>query len=365
MNRVIYTPDIFSLQRVGGISRYICELIQHVSAHDWSPTVAAGFHLNRYLRQIPNASGCYLSRLGPVLGDQRLRFNQLLCARAAARAPSAVIHHTYYSDQEFPSSHPVVVTVHDLIDELFPKQPTALPAGWKRHNCEKADHIIAVSENTKKDLVEIFRLSPDKISVIHHGDSLAHAQPATSRRPNERPYLLFVGARGYYKNFERLMQAYAGSPGLRADFDLLSFGGGSFSSDELAMLSKLGIRQRMRHVSGNDAELVACYRGAVALVYPSIYEGFGLPLLEAMGQGCPVICSSPGGSVAEIAGPAAAYFDGRDLESMRDTIEKTAQSAERLTELREAGAIRHQLFSWDKCSEETVSVYRQISSSRT
>src|ERR1017187_2503423 len=332
MVRLIYTPDIFSLQRVGGISRYYCELIERLPNHDCSAKVVAGIHLNRHLRALSTRAGCYVPKLGP-LGHYRLKFNHALCRQIAAKTPRAVIHSTYYSEEEFPDSHPLVLTVHDMIDELFPEQPTAVPPGLKRRNCELADHIIAVSAVTKKDLIDIFRISPDKITVIHHGGSLPPATGAASKEWNSKKYLLYVGARGTYKNFARFLEAFAASSFLKDKFDVVAFGGGDFSAEETDLIARLNVAKKVRFVAGDDRALASYYRNAAALVFPSLYEGFGLPVLEAMGQNCPVICSDAG-SLREIGGDAVAYFDPRDVENMQQVMEQTLGSADRLNDLR-------------------------------
>jgi glycosyltransferase involved in cell wall biosynthesis len=359
--QIIYTPDIFSLQRVGGISRYICELVRHLQAEDWDMRIMAGIHLNRCIRDVSKVSGVYLPRLGPGLGHNRLRLNYFFCRRAAAQSPSAVIHQTYYSAEKFPSSHPVVITAHDLTDELYPDRPTALAPGIKRQNCLEADHVIAVSENTKKDLIEIFNVPPDKISVIYLADSLEHpVDTSTPPAAADPPYLLFGGARDDYKNFKRLVQAIGQSNFLKNTFRLIAFGGGPFSKEEAEFISAAGMANKVTQVNGADPELARSYRQASAFVYPSLYEGFGLPIVEAMGQNCPVLCSDPGGSVPEIAGDAAAYFDGREIDDIRLTLEANLRSPSRLTELRNAGKNRHKFFSWTKCATETGAVYGRL-----
>jgi glycosyltransferase involved in cell wall biosynthesis len=359
MLRIIYTPEIFSLQRVGGISRYICELIKRVPNQGLSAKTVAGIHFNRHLRRLPVKAGFYIPKLGP-LGRYRLKFNSALCRRVAAKTPSVVIHSTYYSEEEFPKSHPFVLTVHDMIDELFPEQLTAVPPGLKRRNCERADRIIAVSNNTKNDLVKIFGISPQKIVVIYHGDSLPTLTRSNTDESRAKDYLLFIGARGHYKNFARLVQAFAASAFLKNRFRLLTFGGSKFSEDERKLIEELKVTDQVRQVAGDDVALAQYYRNAAALIYPSLYEGFGMPILEAIGQGCPVICSDPGGALREVAGNAAAYFDGSDATSMQLVMEQTLGDPKRVAELRDLGTARHQLFSWDKCVQETVNVYREV-----
>jgi glycosyltransferase involved in cell wall biosynthesis len=129
--------------------------------------------------------------------------------------------------------------------------------------------------------------------------------------------------------------------------------------EENKSIQRLGVVDQVGHVDGDDLALAQYYRNAAVFVFPSLYEGFGLPVLEAMGQNCPVICSDAG-SLREIGGDAVAYFDPRDVESMQRVMEQTLGNTERLDDLRRLGSARHKLFSWDKCAQQTADVYRQL-----
>ncbi len=272
MTRVLYTPDIFSLQKVGGVSRYFVELIKRVDRSDCSPQVVAGLHKNSYLRKVARTNGVYLPRLGPLLGPRRLQLNQSLFKFVAKRHPGAVIHQTYYTGSKYPSSHPVVLTVLDMIEQLFPELPTSVPHDQKRANCKRAQHIIAISQVTKQDIVRLFGVAPEKITVIYLADSLPQGLNEPQTPLEEPPYLLFVGMRNYYKNFNRLVQAYASSSSLKQNFRILAFGGGQFSEKESQLLKTLNVESKVSQVSGDDHKLAGYYREASALVYPSLYR---------------------------------------------------------------------------------------------
>ena len=124
-----------------------------------------------------------------------------------------------------------------------------------------------------------------------------------------------MGNRGGYKNFSTLLQAYGNSPILR-EFELIAFGGHPLLPDEKNQITQLGITDKVRFTSGSDQELAARYRAATAFIFPSTYEGFGLPPLEAMSHGCPVVCSN-GGSIPEVVGDAGVYFDPNSAEELR------------------------------------------------
>jgi glycosyltransferase involved in cell wall biosynthesis len=171
---------------------------------------------------------------------------------------------------------------------------------------------------------------------------------------------LYVGARGGYKNFERFVRAFALSQRLHQEFDLLCFGGGPLQTAERQMIADAGLGpDQVVQMGGGDEILAALYQQAAALVYPSLYEGFGIPPLEAMAVGCPVICSNSS-SLPEVVGDAAESFDPLDQEAMLAAMEAVLASPTQRSALVAAGRIRYQQFTWKKCARETEAIYRKL-----
>jgi len=361
--RIAYDHQIFTQQQFGGISRYFAELVPRLVALGESPLIFAGLHRNEYLNTL--SPGMVRGRFTPGIHGrlQRLRFrvNEAYMKRGMAQWKPDVIHETYYrSSVSGPKGTPVVVTVHDMVHELFPEEfpNQKVESDAKRKAVELAAHVICISRNTRDDLIRIFGVEPDKISVVHHGYE-GIGSNCTAASSSKRMYFLFVGHRGGYKNFRRLIEAAAGS-GIQRDFDILAFGGNRFSPEELKHLRALGYRDnQVRQIAGSDSLLASLYRGAHALVYPSIYEGFGLPPLEAMAQGCPVISSNTS-SMPEVIGDAAEFFDPLDVEDMSRALSRIAFSDSRRSELIAMGLERIKQFSWDKTAAETRGVYQKI-----
>ncbi len=360
--RVAYDHQIFAAQQYGGISRYFVELASRVSrAPGVTAKVLALAHMNEHLAQAPPdlVAGRHVnSRFKQFFGV----LDTLVAPVGLALFRPDVVHETYYSGRRLaPRGAGVVVTVYDMIHELYTE---AFPssdhtATFKAAAVARADHVICISENTRRDLLKSIKVSPEKISVIHLGWNLDTKSPEIPL-PVHGPYLLYVGSRVGYKNFSRLLEAFARSVPLRRDYKLVAFGGGPFTTAELNEIGGLNLdSSRVLHFGGGDPVLAALYRGASAFIYPSLYEGFGIPPLEAMSYGCPVICSSTS-SLPEVAGPAAAYFDPLDVESLQATIERVLGSVELGASLIALGRKRVEQFSWDRCAQETLAVYRQL-----
>ena len=226
---------------------------------------------------------------------------------------------------------------------------------------QRADHIICISEHTRGDLLKLYQVPAHKVSVVYLGCDPATVQNASANANREsRPYLLYVGLREGYKNFENLLLAIAQAPALQAEFDVLAFGGGTFTAAEQTLIARLGFKSnQVRQQAGNDATLNEAYQNAAAFVYPSAYEGFGLPPLEAMARNCPVISSSTS-SMPEVIGSAGEYFDPQSIDCISHSIEAVVFSKDRTQELIKLGNERVKLFTWQRCAQETRTIYQSV-----
>ena len=359
---IVYDHQIFCWQEYGGISRYFFELARRVAhAEDFSASIVAPLHVNSYIDQKDiEVHGIRIPKLknsGRILDF----VDSLISPSMVRKMKPDLLHETYYRKKGFaPKGRPTVLTVFDMTHEKYPEEFLSRDntAELKKAAVSRADHIICISENTRRDLIEILDVPVEKTSVVHLGYSLTE-DASCNEIPQARPYLLYVGARGSYKNFSRLLEAYAASAHLKNNFDLVAFGGGAFSTTEKERIGVLGVENSVVHKSGSDAVLASLYARAAAFVYPSIYEGFGIPLLEAMSQGCPVICSDAS-SFPEIAGNAASYFDPFEGESMRAAIEGVVDSDELRGRFIASGRERAAQFSWDRTAMETMNIYKEL-----
>jgi glycosyltransferase involved in cell wall biosynthesis len=364
MIKVIYDHQVFSFQQYGGVSRYFYELAKRMENFSgFSASIAAPLHVNRYL---PDGGAAVHGRLAPL--DPHLRrfvgiANRCVTPGLLKCLRPSVVHETYYrKSTSAPKGCPVVTTVHDMIHEKFEANFTAADqtSDRKRFAVSRADRVICVSEKTRADLIELFGTDPQKTKTIHHGFSLCTTAEPEMRPDLPKPFFLYVGQRAGHKNFAALLRAYASSGLLRPDFDLIAFGGNAFARPENDAIRAAGLNSnQVRHLGGDDGLLAHLYRRAIALVYPSLYEGFGIPPLEAMSLGCPVLCSNTS-SIPEVVGNAGLYFDPTRVEAIRDAMESTISSPGLRSDLIALGGHRAKMFSYDRCAAETANVYRDV-----
>lgn len=366
--RIAYDPQVFSFQVYGGVSRYVCEIASIIARSDVANVkIVAPFSVCKYLDGIDEAimAGFKAPQLKPL----NLLFR--LCSMVLGHIyllvlNPRVIHETYFFPYALgPKKAKRVLTVHDMIHEKFSSSQSSWgkASKYKSIAVHRADHIICISEVTKRDLIKIFNIDEEKISVIHHGYSvkdLSRKDPMLVNPIFTSQYLLYVGHRGVYKNFKRLVEAYALSTEINSQFKIVCFGGEEFSPEELKNFSQLGIAsEKITRFSGGDELLGCLYKNASAFVFPSLYEGFGFPPLEAMSNDCVVICSNAG-SIPEVVGIAGEYFDPNDAGDIKRAMEKVLFQPERQRELRALGRERIQQFSWERCAEETLKVYERL-----
>jgi glycosyltransferase involved in cell wall biosynthesis len=248
--------------------------------------------------------------------------------------------------------------IHEKFPQLLPKAHEF--ASLKLKSIQRADLLICISNSTRCDLLELCDVPEEKVFVVYLGYELAHAKvlsPMAAQR--SRPYLLYVGRRGGYKNFARLLEAYALSE-CRKEAELLCFGPDPFDSSERETIRNLGLSSgEVATLCGDDSMLSSLYRGALAMVYPSLYEGFGIPLLEAMSFGCPVVCSNTS-VFREVVGDAGLFFEPDNVESIAAALNTAIRRHYFIKLLRAKGLERVKEFGWAKCAEQTYSLYRKL-----
>ncbi len=282
---------------------------------------------------------------------------------------------THFTNQELISpllakKTKFIVTVHDLTVkkmQIFDKSPSRYKKLAKRLydyklSClRKAAGIIAVSNNTKQDIINEFRISEEKIKVIYEAADESFKKIQGNAR--EKNTLIYVGNEMPHKNLETLFRAIAIAKRTIPSIKLIKIGNSGWKcareklinlANDLNILDSIEFKE-------NVSNLCKEYNSATALILPSLYEGFGLPILEAMACGCPIICSNAS-SMPEIAGDAAEYFNPSDENEMAQKIIKILQNSKLRNKLAKKGFERNKKFSWDKCAKETAEFYKKITS---
>jgi len=362
---LVYDYQTFLLQEYGGISRYFYEIATNISkSEEFDVKIISPIYVNQYLKNCDSVKvvGKYMPKI-PKTGKVLHKLNVAVTRMLLHKKPPDILHETYYLKQKLsPKKTPTVITVYDMIHEKFRTFfPSTNMTNIKAQAIKRADHIICISENTKKDLIEILGINSQNISVVYLGNSLkTNIFPITDNKIKQ-PYILYVGLRNKHKNFTNLLEAYASSSLLKNNFKLVCFGGGRFSNTELEKIKRLNLtHNKVLQVSGSDDVLANFYTYASAFIYPSLYEGFGIPPLEAMSFRCPVICSNVS-SIPEVTGDAAEYFDPNDIDSIKSSIEIIVNSPTKSDVLIARGIKRIKKFSWENCAKQTQAVYASLS----
>jgi glycosyltransferase involved in cell wall biosynthesis len=367
--KILYDGEIFQMQSAGGINRYFANIIGALP-RDYAPILALHTvrdvnypsHPNLKLYQfgkmrVPDLSyrlSLYASRLEDAFLRRRLMYEHF-----------DLFHPTYYRQllSHFGPSvtGPKVVTVWDMIHELFAREmdPTGQYAAEKKASILSAQHIICISESTKRDLLQLYPVREANVSVTYLASAIDESMSHGPERVPDRPYYLYVGSRSSYKNFDRLLQAFAKVISSERDL-VLCVVGSPFTADEMQLITDLRLIPNVEHYRDvSDEQLAKLYRCSIALVYPSLYEGFGIPPLEAMSCGTVAIVSNVS-SLPEVVGDAGMLFDPTNADELSDMMLTLVTDESLRQEFIERGRRQTQRFSWSKTAAETVAVYRSL-----
>ncbi len=365
---------MFSLQRFGGISRIFIELMRELSKKpDCGIHWFRGCHVDEYkIKDFCPRLQRYQGFQEPALfrrfvGKHRQKLNGSIFSLFTRQFAGGydIYHPTYYDDSLLGSARAkrMAVTICDMIPEkfLFSTSSGKKLIETKRNIIHRADLIFVISASTRNDLVELLGVTESKIRVISLGSRMDEVKAVTlDPRLFQKPFFLYVGTRSKYKNFEILMRAFALSERLKSDFQVVCFGGSApFLSPELVFMKENGILDNFIYLNGSDALLKGLYGKAKALVYTSRYEGFGLPLLEAMECGCPVVCCRVS-SIPEVTGPAALFFDPDSPEELASCMQKIVQDSSLRNTMIGQGLDRAKEFSWEKTASAVWNGYQEL-----
>tara|TARA_X000000950_G_scaffold205530_1_gene247251 strand:- start:27767 stop:28855 length:1089 start_codon:yes stop_codon:yes gene_type:complete len=360
--KILFDYQIFLTQKYGGPSRYFIELNKNMNRHGIQSYIFSPFYINNYLK---NENDNFFKKKIFLKKKFKLNFffkylNNILTNNFINTTKIDVIHPTYYNLKRYKEFKiPKVLTVYDLTHEKFPEF-YGLPKNnkIKKDALNLADYYLCPSQSTKKDLMEIYNINENKISVIYWAPFFKLENKILNNHKKEN-FLLFVGNRHKYKNAYKFLEAFGKNKFLLEHYKIFFFGGGNFNSYERGLIKRFNLQKKVKLINGSDKNLIELYQKATLMVYPSLYEGLGLPILEAMIHGCPVATSYSSGMI-EAGGSAVEFFDPNSTESISNSILKIINSSEYSDKLIQLGFNHVKNFTWDKCTKETFNIYQKI-----
>ncbi len=351
--KLLYDFDIFHRQNYGGISKYHAEVIKGLKKyHDIEISFPLLYNENRHLN-IGRKN--YIEKINKLSGNRITKslskVNQLLLNRELKKKDFDIYITTYYNTTflNLINGKPFVLTVLDMIHELYPmyftKDKTTVNNKYKL--IQTATRIITISNNTKNDILKLYPdIDENKIDVVYLGYSNDNLGPKSLKIPKD--YILFVGQRADYKNFNFFFESVKNILINTKDLYLICTGP-EFTLSERKIFLESSLDDRIIHISTSDAELIYLYQNALCFVFPSLYEGFGIPAVEAMANRCPLIVSHSG-----------SYFEIGNILSLTQSIEKVINNSEYRNELINKGLIRSQIFTWENTVRNFYNTLKKI-----
>lgn len=378
---VLFDYQAFEMQSFGGVSKSYAEIIAHLKTMGVDARLAIKESDNEHLLQagiVPNIKPLgtenkiwfggkklfrgqrKLLRMGISMAGYHndfLSINRDYCIKQLKKQRFDIFEPTFFDSYFLPyfKNKPFVLTVHDMIPEILGVDE--LQAEQKRLLCPLAAHIHVPSQNTKNDLVNILKIDPDKVTVTPHGSPVSPITQYPSPYPFH--YLLYIGARRSYKNFTSFVEECAITITKHPEIHVVCTGT-PFTKEEKKLIANYRLTQNFLQTYVDEQSLQALYQNAIAFIYPSAYEGFGIPILEAFACGCPVFLNNAS-CFPEVGGDAAVYFDIKRKGDLAEHLEAFFQAPEQdRSDLIACGRKRSELFSWEASARKLSYVYQSI-----
>jgi glycosyltransferase involved in cell wall biosynthesis len=357
--KILYDYQIFFLQKYGGISTYFANLVKYLNKEFVTSNVYAPLYQSKIFQDLNLKEFIHGKKIEeiPRFSTKLIKtFNELFFEIYLKKYKPDIIHHTYFEKKFSFNKIKKIITVYDCIHEKFYNIKN-----HKKKSIESADHVICISKNTQKDLLEIYGINENKTSVVYLGSCFSNnINNFNSINLKKDSYILFVGNRFRYKNFINFIKSISLSKLLKNNIYIVCFGIYPFSKYEKDFFTKESIDvNKIKFIYGDNRTLQDLYSNAMMLVYPSLYEGFGLPVLEAMSLGCPVVCSY-NSSLNEVGGEAVEYFDPKNIYDIRLSIERVYSSQLLRNKMIAKGLKQSAKFTWENCANQTLSVYKKV-----
>jgi glycosyltransferase involved in cell wall biosynthesis len=370
--KIILDPQIFIHQKFGGISRYYTEIykaLKDKKVNILCPIIySENLHLKEYsyfknnwqeILKLSSKFSCTLDQKIKLIFKKIAYFNTL---RVIKKQQFDLFIPTYFDTYFLKKigSKPFVLTVYDMINELFPQfylaDKTTVPN--KKLLMEKATKIIAISDSTKRDIIKLYpNIDSSKIEIVYLGYTIKKDIKVNLNLPED--YILFVGNRQTYKNFIFLLKSISSTLRNNPNLFLVCAGGNALDESEIKFINELGVGNKIIQRNFKDNELATYYSNAKCFVFPSEYEGFGIPVLESMACGCPVVLSNHS-SFPEVAGEAGVYFELKNEIDLKNKIENLLVDHSYRNQYSLKGLEQVKKFSWDICAENIYKIYQSV-----
>lgn len=364
MYNLLYDYQILLMQKYGGISRYFYEVIERVPKEEFKLLFPVIGNQNYYFQDY---FGKEIRDIHGMKNYNRIvKMNQAYTRHLLKKGRDNIVFHPTYYNPYFLEGFKgkLVVTVHDMIHENYPEYYGGnATIDHKKSLMDRADKIIAVSKTTKRDILNIYPdIDENKIAVIYHGN--VKESPVIVNEVYAEKYfkngkfVLYVGNRDRYKNFHNFAVAVASILKKDDKLQLVCVGGGELLPEEKEIFENEDCLNRVIQVGASEGELVWLYQNASCFVFPSKAEGFGIPILEAWKNKCPVILSDMD-CFREVGSEAAMYFNPDSPNDIQDKVADVLYGTIG-AELVQRGTEREKEFSWDKCAREHFEVYKEV-----
>lgn len=361
--RILIDFQIFTIQTFGGISRIYAEVYKrYIKNSNVDCKIPIVFSENEYFKDVFKVHSFLKGNTSFFKKLFYYIINRIYCTFGLIKGDFDIFQPTYYDPYFLPflKGKPFVLVVLDMTHEIFPESVSLKDRTieWKKKLVHKAARIIAISENTKRDIIKFYGIDEDKIDVVYLGTSITVPKRKVDiELPKE--YILFLGNRGKYKNYNTFFKAVVPILKEKESLYLVCAGSSSFSKEEINMFNSFGLKERVKHIRFRDEDMGYIYNRALCFVFPSLYEGFGIPVLEAFACDCPAIISNTS-SFPEVGGNAVVYFNPKDIESIQNSVKKVIEEGKLREDLIKKGRERLKMFSWEKCEENMLTSYRRV-----
>ena len=351
--KVLFDHQIFNYV-FGGAAKYFVMLLSHLPRECWECTAIASS--SEYIKRKALMKYLPYEFRGQTVLMEYLNRPYTNCIMRQGQFD--VFHQTNFGTYCLKSlgNKPMVTTYHDSNLSTIDPHPEIVER--QRISLERADAVICVSNHTKSDMLRLFHLDAQKVKVIYHGIERPDMSVLAEQRVVKDDYILYVGRRSAYKNFRKFIEVFS-ELHLKYPKIKVVCTSNVFSKEEQMRFKELGIEDCMIHVAADETTMLRLYRDALFFAFPSFYEGFGMPILEAWSCGCPVVLSDAS-CFPEIAGSGGLFFKPESKEDMLRQFDAVLSDSCLRKKLVLNGYERMKRFSWEKCAEEHMQLYRTL-----